>query len=63
MLDRSGSMKGQNWQSLIKAVSNFLSYLENNNDLKNLSKVSVIGYDRVAKVIFTNQEPKIDLVN
>jgi hypothetical protein len=48
LLDRSGSMSGDKWSDLMKAVSAFITELSNNISLKNNSRVSIVGYDSYA---------------
>ena len=44
MLDNSGSMSGQPWKDLIIAVSDFISHLEGNYDLKRNSWLTEISF-------------------
>ena len=44
MLDRSGSMSGNQWNSLMNAVKDFINSLETNINIKDHVKVSIIGY-------------------
>lgn len=44
MLDNSGSMSGQPWKDLMIAVSDFISHLEGNYDLKRNSWLTEISF-------------------
>jgi len=52
MFDYSGSMKGNNWNSLLAEFKNFLSYLTKNQELTNNSWLTVILYNTAAVTKF-----------
>ena len=68
MLDKSGSMgepdtNGKSrWQNLQGAVNDFMNIFENDNALKNSSRVSVIIYDSSSQNICELQIPSKDCV-
>ena len=63
MFDYSGSMKGNNWNSLLAAFKNFLSYLTKNQELTNNSWLTVILYNTAAVTKFERQKPSSNLSN
>ena len=44
MLDSSGSMTGQPWYQLIRALTDFINHLAENIDLKSNSWLTVIAF-------------------
>ena len=52
MLDDSGSMTGKPWTDLIGAFSNFIDVLENDINLKENSKITVINHNQSSVIYF-----------
>ena len=63
MLDSSFSMVGDPWSELIKCVSDFFSNFEGDALSRQKSKVSVIRYDKEAKLVIDKQTPSKSLVS
>ena len=52
MLDDSGSMNGKPWQDLMRAFTKFIDILENDINLKNNSKITVINHNESSIIYF-----------
>jgi uncharacterized protein YegL len=52
MLDMSGSMDGQKWQDLVRAVEQFLRTLESDAAQADSSKVTIITYESYAQLTY-----------
>ena len=52
MLDDSGSMRGEPWNDLMDAFSKFIYILENDNNLRNNSKITVINHNGSSVIYF-----------
>ena len=51
-LDTSFSMRGILWEQLTNCLTVFLKKLENDVEIRNNSKISVVRYDNTSDIVF-----------